>query len=130
ENIINVIPQDENISQINRALDGFKMNSRLVVHVYFNDTASADPKALIDISHRFVDSINSTYPNLVGDVKLSFPDSQLQELYNYYGQHLPLYLSEEDYGKIAERTSDEGIARTVETSYKTLISPVSVFARK
>lgn len=130
ENIINLVPQDENISQINRVLDGFKMNSRLVVHVYFNDTTSADPQALIDISHRFVDSVSSTYPDLVGDVKLAFPDTQLQQLYDFYSQHLPLYLSEEDYAEIQERTSEEGINRTVENSYKTLISPVSVFARK
>lgn len=130
ENIINLVPQDENISQINRVLDGIKMNSRLVVHVYFHDTAHADPQALIDISHRFVDSLSSNYPDLVGDVKLAFPDTQLQQLYDFYGQHLPLYLSEEDYAKIEERTTEEGISRTVENSYKTLISPVSVFARK
>lgn len=130
ENIINLVPQDENIHQINKVLDGFKMNSRLVVHVYFNDTASSDPQALIDISHRFVDSISSAYPDLVGDVKLAFPDTQLQQLYDFYGQHLPLYLSLEDYEEIEMRTSEDGINRTIENSYKTLISPVSVFARK
>ena len=130
ENIINLVPQDENITQINRVLDGFKMNSRLVVHVYFDDTASADPQALIDISHRFVDSVRSAHPDLVGDVQLAFPDTQLQQLYDFYGQHLPLYLSQEDYAQIEERTSEEGVIRTVENSYKTLISPVSVFARK
>lgn len=130
ENIINAIPKDENIVQINRALEGFKMNSRLVVHLYFNDSLGDNPQELIDVAHQLSDSIQAQYADLVNDIRLAFPDTQLQELYAYYSQHLPLYLSAEDYNEISTRTTEAGIAKTVENNYKALISPMSIVAKK
>lgn len=130
EDIINVIPKDEKVEQVNKALEGFKMNNRLVIHLYASDTATSDPDQLIEYAAAFSDSLQHLYPNLIGDIIREFDDDQIQSLYNYYLKNLPLYLTEEDYEKIAERVSEEGIENTVEKNYKTLISPVSIVSKK
>ncbi|MGK7389890.1 MAG: MMPL family transporter [Candidatus Cyclobacteriaceae bacterium M2_1C_046] len=130
EDIINVIPQDEKVKQVNKALEGFKMNNRLILHLYSEDTITSDPDQLIEYAANFSDSLKQCYPDLISDIIREFKDDQLQSLYDYYLKNLPLYLTEEDYEKIVTRISEEGIENTVDKNYKTLISPVSMVSKK
>ena len=130
ENIINVIPRDENITKISEVLEGFKMNNRLVFHLYKEDSTATDAQELIDISQELTDSIETRFPQYISEIKLSFPDTQLEKLYGYYTDHLPLYLEPEDYEQLSERTTKAGITQTVEKSYKALISPMSMVTKK
>ncbi|MFN6946520.1 MAG: MMPL family transporter [Cytophagaceae bacterium] len=129
ENIVNVIPKDNNIVQINKALEGFKMNNRLVFHLYYNDS-SKTAQDLIRAVHQIEDSINNNFLEYISELKIQFPDSHLETMYSYYTRHLPLYLEDDDYAVVSERTTEEGIRKTVENNYRALISPMSMVTKK
>ncbi len=128
ENINSIIPQNEKMSRISRVFEGSKLSERLVMHVYTKDTAN--PQLLIKTAQAFTDSLQSRDSSMISEVRLQFPDSQIEQLYSYYYQHLPFYLEEEDYQKIAERISPEGMRLTLQKNYKSLMSPAGMVTKK
>ncbi|WPP48772.1 MMPL family transporter [Catalinimonas niigatensis] len=128
ENISSIIPQDEKIARVSKTFEGFKMNERLVMHLYTEDTAN--PQLLIQIAKQFSDSLQVHYAPYINEIKREFPDTQIEQLYSYYYQHLPFYLEDEDYQKIEARITEEGIQSTLRRNYKSLMSPVSMVTKK
>src|SRR5690606_28075519 len=107
-----------------------KMNSRLIVHVYDQDSTSEDFQRLIDISHQFGDSLKDQYSAYIQDIKIEYNDSSIQLLYAYFSENLPFYLQEEDYITLEDRLTKEGIDKAMLRNYKTLISPISIVSKK
>ncbi len=130
ENIINLIPKSAEISKINSILEGFKMNGRLIMHVYHEDSLPEDTQQLIAISHQVSDSLTEKYGEYISDIDLEYNDSSIQALYEYFSDNLPFYLQEEDYKAIAPRLTPEGIDATMLKNYKTLVSPISIVSKK
>lgn len=130
EDIMGVIPKNKEVNQVNKAFEDFRLGNRLVLHLYYRDKGSADPQGLIAAAHQLNDSLQGNYAAYIDDVKLEFPDSNIELLYNYYNAHLPVYLEEADYQRIEERTSEKGIQETVAANYKALMSPMSMVTKK
>lgn len=130
ENIINLIPKSEEISKINAVLEGFKMNGRLIMHVYHEDSTQDKTGQLIEISHALSDSLKEKFGVYIKDIKLEYNDSSIQVLYEYFSENLPFYLQEEDYTSLEPRLTKEGIDKTMLKNYKTLLSPVSIVSKK
>src|SRR5690606_22080134 len=105
--------KSDEVSKINKALEGFKMNSRLIVHVYDQDSTSEDFQRLIDISHQFGDSLKDQYSAYIQDIKIEYNDSSIQLLYAYFSENLPFYLQEEDYITLEDRITTEGIDKAM-----------------
>ncbi|AHM59753.1 phospholipid/glycerol acyltransferase [Flammeovirgaceae bacterium 311] len=130
ENITSVIPQDEELARLNRAFEGFKMNNRLVLHLYHKDSSQTDPDQLIAAAHQLRDSLQQNFSEQISDIRLKIPDTNLETLYNFYYRHLPFYLQKEDYTTIAARTSREGTRETLNRNFRALMSPMGIGTKK
>ncbi|WMJ72388.1 MMPL family transporter [Cytophagaceae bacterium ABcell3] len=129
ENIINVIPKDDNLTKISEVLEGFKINNRLVFHIYTKDSLSS-PEHLIEHSTIFADSLRQKYPELIQNIQISFSDQHLETLYSLYSEKLPIYLTAEDYEQINQKITSEGLENTLKKNYKALVSPLSIVNKK
>lgn len=131
ENILNLIPQDKEIRYINKVLQSFKLNEQMVVHVYHNDdNEPSDADELIAFTHEFVDSLNVNSNQHIDSVRIEFADSNIETLYNYYLNNIPFYLQDEDYEKLEEQITEEGIEATLNQNLKALMSPMSAVTKK
>ncbi|WP_224995957.1 1-acyl-sn-glycerol-3-phosphate acyltransferase [Cesiribacter sp. SM1] len=130
ENISSVIPQDEELARLNRAFEGFKMNNRLVLHLYYKDSSQADPEQLIAAAHGLSDSLQQNYQEYISEIRLEIADTNIETLYNFYYRHLPFYLQEGDYTTIEERTSQEGTRETLNRNFRALMSPMGIGTKK
>ena len=130
ENIINIIPHDENTAQVSQVFEGLKMNDRLVMHLYQQDSAVVAPDSLIRVAASLADSLQQTAAPLIDTIISKFPDSQLALMYNYYFDNLPFYLQDSDYIALEKRVTPEGINTTLNKFYRALMSPMGVVTKK
>lgn len=129
ENITAIMPQDENVGQIADVFEGFKMNRRLVLHLYTNVDSSDQRNLLIAKADSLSAHLKDEIGKSIKEIKLTIPDSQIQVLYNYYYQNMPFYLLKADYDSLQSRVSETGIEKTLQQFYKSLMSPMGIVSR-
>ncbi|UII34799.1 1-acyl-sn-glycerol-3-phosphate acyltransferase [Fulvivirga ulvae] len=129
ENIANIIPRDEQVTEVNKVFEGLEINNRLVVHLYYNDSSLADPDQLVLLAKAFSDSLNIGYSEFISEIIREVPDEQMQKMYDYYYSNLPFYLQGEDYRQIENRIGKEAIEESVRRTYKQLLSPVGIVTK-
>jgi len=125
ENIVAIMPQDENVGQVAEVFEGFKMNRRLVVHLY-NNQPTESPQKLIETAQAIDVELQGELGESISEIKRTIPDSQIEVLYNYYYQNIPFYLVESDYDSVARRVTESGISQTLEQFHKSLMSPMGM----
>ncbi len=128
ENIVAIMPQDENVGQVAEVFEGFKMNRRLVLHLY-NNRQTGNPQILIETAQTISNNLQGELGKSISEIKLTIPDSQIEVLYNYYHQNIPFYLLASDYDSLKSRVTDAGIAQTLEQFHKSLMSPMGMVTR-
>ncbi|MBL3656829.1 1-acyl-sn-glycerol-3-phosphate acyltransferase [Fulvivirga sediminis] len=129
ENIINIMPKDETVMEVNEVFEGIKINNRIVFHVYNVDSTKVTPDSLVQVAALFADSLKSSYPEYFTEIKLEIPDQQLMQMYNYYYNNLPYYLLPEDYDHLDSTLSEQAIKGSIERVYKQLLSSVGVASK-
>ena len=129
ENILNLVPQDKEIRYINEVLQSFDINDQLVIHVY-SEGKKSDPEGLIQFAHNFTDSLLIQNAIYIDSIRMEFSDKNIEALYQYYYDHLPLYLHSEDLEELKDKITDEGIANSIQQNLKSLMSPMSVVSKK
>ena len=129
ENIADVIPQDEQVVEINEVFEGLNFNNRLVFHLYQPDSTGQNADKLIEVSDSIASSLQGNFKDLVADIVKEIPDRQMQVMYDYYYHNLPFYLLPEDYEDIASRLDNDGPSQAVKRVYKQLLSPMGALTK-
>ncbi|NMM47880.1 trifunctional MMPL family transporter/lysophospholipid acyltransferase/class I SAM-dependent methyltransferase [Marinigracilibium pacificum] len=127
ENILNLVPNDKSIVEAESVLNKLKMNEQIVVHIYSD---SAEAESLIRIAHEKADSIRLHGSEFIDSVRLEFSDASINSFYEYYLQHIPFYLNDEDYKRLEDQVSEKGIEKTVSNNLKNLMSPVGMVTKQ
>ena len=126
ENIVNIMPKDEKVSEVNKVFEGIKINNRLVFHLYSDDSTEAIPDSLVKVATALADSLQKDYPEYYKEIILTVPDEQMQQMYDYYYDNLPFYLTSDDYKNLDERLQKGSVDNSVNRVYKQLLSPMGV----
>ncbi len=109
----------------------FKFFDKLVVRLYQADTnAPADPRRLIDAAASFTGKLSSAFDSsTIKSVTGAIPDTLMAYYFNFFYDHLPIYLTDEDYRQIEKSLLPDSIEKTMRNNYRMLVSPAS-FALK
>ncbi len=128
ENVFDLFPQDEGMKEVSALLGELELSNRLVFNLYFRDSTRTDPDSLVAFADAFAEPFRAS--SYVDSVAITIPDSQFEVLYDYYLQQLPFYLTEADYVEIEERISPDGIDKSLEKYYRSLLSPLGMVTKK
>ncbi len=129
EDITRFVPSDKNSNSINSILDNLKSKDKLIIHA----TAKSDYN--ID---KLIAQSDSAYNGLISclkkedytDITFTLSDDRMQQVYDLFYQHLPLFLEEQDYLKLNNNTNEDSIALTLKKNYDALLSPSGIVLSK
>ena len=130
ENIADVFPKNEELNQIDTLLNNSGLNSNLIIHIYSTDSSTIDADSIIAISQKIDQKLTQNYSAFISQSLLTYPDSLVNQFYQFFTNYLPLYLTDNDYKIIAEKLTQEGIENTITSNYKSIISPLGIVSRK
>ena len=131
EDISNVLPDSDKISQLNFVLDNSEFMEKVVFNISLTDTTQeADPNLLVRFTNQLSDSIKKRYiPRSVSSIEKAPEDTDFLKVYDFVYQNMPLFLDQDDYKEIEKKISDTNIRLSLKSNLKTLISPVGFGAK-
>lgn len=129
EDITRFVPSDKNSNSINSILDNLKSKDKLIIHVSSQNGNEID---------KLITQSDSAYRGLITclkkedytDITFTLSDDRMQQVYDLFYQHLPLFLEEQDYIKLNNSTYKDSIALTLKKNYDALLSPSGIVLGK
>ncbi len=131
EDFLALFPQDEKFEKYNFVLERSSISDKIIIFISIDDSSSVDKTdILIQSADVFVDQIKEDFSPIIKDIKYKISDDEMMLLYDFFYDNLPLFLSEADYLKIAERITDTAIENTLKSNLQTLVSPAGIALKK
>jgi len=129
EDIRAIIPQDDRISNVNLVLNNSKFSDQIILNFSSKDSNTCQPKLLKSEAEKLV-SILEKDTNRIKKIRFKVQEDSFQDIYEFFYQNLPLYLSDADYDVIEQKLNDKAIAKTLRKNFKSLISPAGIATKK
>ncbi|MFO8067813.1 MAG: MMPL family transporter [Bacteroidales bacterium] len=128
EDVSAIIPRDERITKINDVISQSEFADRLIFMFSFYDNEKTEPDTLIKAADYLSNELikDSTH---IKSIRASIENESYFHIYDFIYNNLPLFLSDDDYDEISKRIKPGEINKTLQSNFKTLISPVG-FATK
>jgi len=131
EDISQIIPLDNELKRYLDASEFVKFNERIILNIHAVDsTKNVSSDSLIAYSDTLLAEFNKKIGDRIFDIRSNISDSLMTEIYSIYDQNLPLFLNESDYKHIDSLLSENQIDKTLESDYKSLISPMGMITKK
>ncbi len=128
ENINSIIPKGSSLSEITDLLNNTKFADQLIFTVELSDTSFTDPDQLQKYASSIVDKLKTD--SLVKKIRFQISEDNFLRLYDFFYNHIYLYLSDNDYLEIEKKLTSTGIDETLKSSYKSLLSPAGIATKK
>ncbi len=128
EDIAKLIPTNSENEQLQKVLKTVQFADKIIVNIERGKKGSSDD--LTEYATRFLDSLSEHSNEFIKDIQGKIEDESIFETLDFVYNNAPLFLNEEDYLKISNKTHPDSIAKITENNYKTLISPSGIVAKK
>ncbi|PRD48907.1 1-acyl-sn-glycerol-3-phosphate acyltransferase [Sphingobacterium haloxyli] len=126
EDITKVIPKNEQTDEFSKALSQIRFADKIAVLI--ERDGETEVSALTAAADAFLDSIeaDSLY---IREVTGKIEQDEMEGVYDFVYQNLPLFLDAGDYRTITKRLELDSISERVSQNYRTLISPTGLVMR-
>lgn len=117
ENITSFFDRENNQEQ-SSVFDNLKIKDKIVVTVSGND-----PDEIIETAETFIESLQPAIENgYIQAITDGIDQTAMEKCVDFIYEYLPIFLTDEDYDRIAGIISDESIEKQVSNAYATLVS--------
>jgi 1-acyl-sn-glycerol-3-phosphate acyltransferase len=120
EDITRLIPKSEKSDEATKVLGQLNFADKITVII--NAKKGASPEDLTQVATVFLDSLQSC-KEYVNGVQGKVDDENIQETFDFVYNNVPLFLDEADYKVIEQKLQADSIAATVNSNYRSIISP-------
>ena len=128
EDITRLIPSGKDKAITEKILQNSTFSDRLLISI------SAEKEGLQDSLVAYADALLSQIQNndsvYFDEIRGKVPDEEIDRVYNFVYNNLPIFLNERDYDAIASRISQKGIDSLMEDGYNRLISPTGFVTKR
>lgn len=123
EDITNFFPDGNKNASI--VFDNLKVKDKIIVMVA---AKGADKDRLVECADQLADSLNDRLDgSLIRNVTSVVDENKMTEVKDFIFNHLPIFLTEEDYSHLEESLSAQAIDSVIRAGYNKLISPIGSF---
>lgn len=127
EDISKLIPQNEATKTLNNVLKNVDFSDKIVVNIIA--LKKGTPDKLAAYASELLDSLNVHCKPFISSIEGEFTNENMMETMDFVYANLPLFLTEKDYAKIAQKLRGKEVETTVKGNLQTLISPTGFIAK-
>ncbi|MFK7113745.1 1-acyl-sn-glycerol-3-phosphate acyltransferase [Flavobacterium oreochromis] len=126
EDITRILPKNNKGDITSKVIKQLKFADKITVIIEKEKKGSVED--LTQAANTFMDSIHLIQP-YIKTVQGTVAQENVQQVFEFVYQNLPLFLEENDYKLIKRKTQSDSIKVLVENNYKSLISPSGLITR-
>jgi 1-acyl-sn-glycerol-3-phosphate acyltransferase len=130
EDISKIIPRDKTTDKLNEIFQNSKFVDKLVIMVSLKDSTAAQPDSLVAFADKFDETVQTKLSPYIKKVNFKVDDDLALQLFGTIGEHLPIYLNDNDYAAIDTLITPQQVGKTLESDVKTLTSPAGIALKK
>ncbi len=127
EDITRLIPTNDKTNTTAKVLNQMNFADKISIIISTEKDGSTDD--LTQYANQLLDSLNTNCKKYIEKVQGKLDEKNLQETFDFVYKNLPLFLDQNDYATIQNKIQKDSIAKVVEGSYKSLISPTGIVSR-
>jgi uncharacterized protein len=127
EDITRLIPTNDKTNTTAKVLN--QMNFADKISIIISTEKEGSAYDLTQYANQLLDSLDTNCKNYIEKVQGKLDEKNLQETFDFVYKNLPLFLDQNDYTTIESKIQKDSIAKIVERSYKSLISPTGIVSR-
>ncbi len=127
EDISKVIPQSEESKTLNKIIENTNFSDNIILNISLQE--QGDPNDLSLYATEIIDSLESQCGEYISKIQGKVSDKDMQKTMDFIYDNLPLFLDQKDYDYINDHLLIDSIRSTVQSNYKTLISPSGIIAK-
>lgn len=129
ENVSEIFPDEKEGGEINQMLQSRALE-KLVFMVSFVDTTRVDPDSLIAIADSLVTQIQAKSEGYINEINFRINDQRAYEIFTVISDHLPVFLTDEDYRQLDSILVPENLANRIQENYRQLVSPSGIITKR
>ena len=129
ENISDIFPDDKKIGEFNQVFQS-KALEKLVFMVSLKDSLRTSPDSLVIFADSLVATIQAQCSLYVESIKYQVDDEQSLTYFNTLSDHLPIFLTDDDYHKLDLLLDSTNLRQRIHENYRQLISPSGIIAKR
>lgn len=124
EDISRIVPNDKKeVSKMNEVFTHARLMEKVVFTVHTKDSIVNTP-LLAEFSTDFCDSLKKKLGSkYISEVQGKIPQKNMQDIYEVFYQHLPIFLSKEDYVILDSLFEKDQIEQAIKAGYRALMTP-------
>ena len=126
EDISKILPKDDKVEQLNHVFQHSKFMDKLVVMVSLKDTALTEPDSLVAFADDFVAQAQQKLSSYISKINYKVDDELTMGMFDVINEHLPVYLTEQDYVAIDSLITPVIINQTLRRNIQILTSPAGI----
>ena len=131
EDISKILPRSEKINNMNFVYSNSRFLDKVIFNFSLRDTTATDPSILAKFANQFTDTLTlRCIPEYIEKIEYAPDQTQMIEVYTTVYQNLPIFLTDSDYKALDTMLKSGNIRKTMESNYRTLMSPASMFSKK
>jgi 1-acyl-sn-glycerol-3-phosphate acyltransferase len=131
EDITRILPQDKTLDKLQQVFNDSRFADKLVITISQKDTTQgAVPDSLTAFAQVLADRVQGKYAPYIKQFQTQVEDAAVLDLMQVIQQHLPVFLEEKDYQQIDSLIMPDRLQQTLESNYRTLISPTGLVVKK
>ena len=125
EDVYAIIPKDEKTEKFTQVFQNSKFADKLAIMISLKDTAASDPDSLVAYADALEEKLQQTAGPHIKSIRNRIEDDFTLQLFATIQQHLPVFLSQNDYQKIDTLIQPEKLRETLENDLKLLNTPTA-----
>jgi len=132
EDISSALPMNEKIGKMNFVFENAKLLEKLVFNIHLADTSiTADASRLVSLAGDFTKHLEEQFvPGYFKSIDRAPGRAEMQDMFLFFQDNLPLFLEEEDFDRLQNKTTAESVKSAIDANYKLLISPAGFATKK
>ncbi|MGN6493316.1 MAG: 1-acyl-sn-glycerol-3-phosphate acyltransferase [Agriterribacter sp.] len=123
EDISKILPKDASVAKLNEVFRQSKFMDKLVVMVSLKDSTASEPDSLVNFADEFTNDIEQTLAPYIKELHYRVSDDMTLTMLNMVQEHLPIYLTPQDYSTIDSLIAPAAVKATLQQNLQTLSSP-------
>jgi uncharacterized protein len=128
---ISQLAPGKNNKEYSMVLKNLKFTDKLFINISLYNESTIDPESLSSFANKLTDSLTKTlYPDYISNITKELPPEMMAEVYSIYYNNLPIFMLEQDYNRLDSLLTPEGIKKTLENNYRSLISPAGMIFKQ
>ncbi|GJH39621.1 glycerol acyltransferase [Capnocytophaga sp. HP1101] len=128
EDITKVLPQNDKTNLTSKVLKQLNFADKISVMVTAEQGGTlTDMQA---VAETLRDTLNTSMGQYITGIQGIVNEEEIDETWQFVNDHLPLFLSDDDYAYLERRLAPDSLRAMVESQYKTMLTPAGMVAQQ